>query len=152
AATRSESAGARASASGWCRRFTNGHLCNGRDSNNAPTPGSALTPSCPLSSVRRRGDKDPGSRKVPIMNKVLKRLIKGGLRKLGNSTVDYDRIVREVKASLAADYQRVSQSLDHHYERVSNHLRVLEAGRVDQGVQNLLALRYRDLLHHQLPL
>jgi hypothetical protein len=86
------------------------------------------------------------------MKQVLKRFIKGGLRKLGNNTVDYGRIVREVKASLAADYERVTKNLDHHYERVSHHLRVLEAGRVDQGVQNLLALRYRDLLHHRLPL
>jgi hypothetical protein len=90
------------------------------------------------------------------MKQVLKRLIEGGLRKLGNSAVDYDRIIREVHRNVAADQERalgeLKASLAADYERVSHHLQALQTGGVDQGVQNLLALRYQEMLHHRLPL
>jgi hypothetical protein len=75
------------------------------------------------------------------MKQMLKRFIKGGLRKLGNSAVDYERIIREVHRHVAADF-----------ERLSSQVRVQQSGGVDQGVQNLLALRYKEMLHHRLPL
>src|SRR5258708_440015 len=104
---------------------------------------SALTRPCPVGTVRARRGEGHGSRDVPTMKQMLKRLIKGGLRKLGNSAVDYDRIIGEVHRKVAAEQKRalreqegalreLKTSLAADYERVSNHLRALQNGGVGQ--------------------